>query len=304
MTKPETVPLVIAADENYLQHAGVMLASLFVHNPELCFKIYLISNVVYKSNYQKVRKLVMEAGHQFERLAIDASRLQHLKLSAHATTAVYYRLLIPELLDKSIEKVLYLDCDLIVKDSLMPLWKMQLMDHPVAAGAEQHFDRHHALGMSADAPYFNSGVMLMNLPVWRRNNIAEHAIEFLRENPDRIEAWDQDALNAVLQGNWLPLHPRWNLQTSHFGEGEVKQEHSAELEECRRRPAVIHYTAKFKPWHSWCSHPLKDEYYQYLSLTPWKNFRLPEHTRWHLLKQRAKKLVNWVARKNLFEVYA
>lgn len=296
------VDIAITTDEHYMQHAGVMLASLFAHHAGVTFRVHLVSNAVHHDNYRKLQGLVAGAGHEFRAVAIDAGRLQHLKLSAHATTAVYYRLLIPELLDAPAEKVLYLDCDLVVKDSLLPLWETPLGNHPVAAVAEPYFARHAALGLPAGAPYFNSGVMLINLPAWRRENVTERAVSFLQQHPDRIEAWDQDALNVVLPGNWLPLAARWNQQTSHFDAATPQQ--SAQWEECRNRPAVIHYSSRFKPWHAWCNHPLRHEYYRYLRLTPWRNFRLPEHTPWHRVKQSAKKIVNRIARKNIFEVYA
>jgi lipopolysaccharide biosynthesis glycosyltransferase len=186
---------------------------------------------------------------------------------------VYYRLLLPELLDAPVEKVLYLDCDLVVKDSLLPLWEMPLGDRPVAAVAEPHFSRHEALGLPGGAPYFNSGVMLINLSAWRQLRVTEQCIGFLQAHPDKIEFWDQDALNVVLAGNWLPLHPRWNQQTIHF----EPQKHRFPLDEpvlaaCLAHPAIIHYSAKFKPWHDWCDHPRKGEYYHYLAATEWKNF--------------------------------
>ncbi len=297
-----SIHVAVTTDEHYLQHAGVVLASLFVHNPGVTFHVHLVSNATESPDYRQTRQLVTDAGHHFRAVPIDTGRLQHLKLSAHATTAVYYRLLLPELLDDAITRVLYLDCDLVVKDALLPLWETPLGNHPVAAVAEPHFTRHAGLGLPAGAPYFNSGVMLINLPAWRRENVTQRAIAFLQQHPGRIEAWDQDALNVVLRDNWLPLAARWNQQTSHFDEAAPGG--SAQWEECRQRPAIIHYSSKFKPWHAWCSHPLKGEYYRYLRLTPWKHFRLPEHSRWHRVKQSVKQLVNRVTRKNIFEVYA
>ncbi len=296
------VDIAITTDENYMQHGGVMLASLFAHHIGITFRVHLVTNAVNHVSFSKLRKLVTAAGHELHCLSIDTSRLQYLKLSAHATTAVYYRLLIPELLDKSIEKVLYLDCDLIVKDSLLPLWEMQLTDYAIAAVAEPHFQRHHSLGLSADAPYFNSGVMLINLPVWHRENISERALAFLEKNPDRIEFWDQDALNVVLQGIWLSLQPCWNQQSAHLKllttEGLTPDEW-----EGLESPAVIHYSSKHKPWHSWCNHPLKHEYYYYLKMTPWKSFKLKEQTWQHQAKQGIKKALNLISGIKKYELY-
>jgi lipopolysaccharide biosynthesis glycosyltransferase len=121
--------------------------------------------------------------------------------------------------------------------------------------------------------------MLMNLDHWRRHGHAATVVDYIRNNPDNISAWDQDGLNAVLHSQWLELHPRWNAQTILFEhEGRNLPVPADVLALCLARPAVIHYTAKFKPWHYWCEHPLKHEYYRYLAGTPWKNFRPREKT--------------------------
>jgi lipopolysaccharide biosynthesis glycosyltransferase len=88
------IHVAVTTDEHYLQHAGVMLTSLFVHNPQERFVVYLVSNASEHPDYGKLKKMVTDAATG-SGVTIDTRLLQYLKLTAHATTAVYYRLLIP-----------------------------------------------------------------------------------------------------------------------------------------------------------------------------------------------------------------
>jgi lipopolysaccharide biosynthesis glycosyltransferase len=121
-----------------------------------------------------------------------------------------------------------------------------------------------ALGLPEGTKYFNSGVLLINLSFWRKNNVAERAISFVRNNPDKVQYWDQDALNAILINQWVELPTCWNWQywwrTSY---PETEQE-----------PAIVHFITSDKPWHWSNSHIFKQEYHQYRIKTPWRRYKL------------------------------
>lgn len=266
------VDIALTTDEKYLPHAGVMLASLFANAKEATFVVHCVTNAAGTPEWAKLEGMVAGAGHQLRVLAPDDAPLRDLKLSGHATTAVYYRLLLPELIDPAVPKVLYLDCDLVVKSDVTALWNTDLGPYALAAVRDPLFTAYETLGIPPARGYFNSGVMLLNLDHWRRHGHAARVVAFIRDNPGKITTWDQDGLNALLHSQWLELHPRWNVQTILFEhEGRNLPVPREVLLECLAHPAVIHYTAKFKPWHAWCEHPRKAEYYRYLARTPWKN---------------------------------
>lgn len=300
------IHIALAIDKPYIQHAGVLLCSLFEHNLKNKFIIHLIIDFDENKELEKLRALVCTYGQYLSCLRIQNDKLKNYKLSDHATTAVYYRLLLPKLLSSKLKKVLYLDSDIVIKKDLLPLWKTDLAGYPLAAVREPLFNRHQQLGIPEDTLYFNSGVMLINLPVWRNEEISETTMDFVERHPERISYWDQDGLNAVLSGNWLELHPKWNQQTMFF-EAEKYKNFSIDealLKESLQKPGIIHYSAKFKPWDYWCSHPLKEEYFFYLKKTPWRNFYIVEFSFLHMLKQKIKKNINKFLGVKIFEVYA
>lgn len=298
-----TIHIACAIDIGYIQHLGVMLCSLFENNKQSKFYVYAIIDFEENKDYRNLEKLVKSYCHVLQFIKVDGEKLNGLVISDHATTAVYYRLLLPQLLDTSITKILYLDSDIIVKKSLKELWETDIGSVPVAAVEEPLFNRHEQLGLPMGAPYFNSGVLLVNLTLWREMKVSEKAFTFIEENPDKIHFWDQDALNVVLVNNWKKLHPKWNQQTVHFEAKELGVTDNTILE-CLNTPTIIHYSSKFKPWSYLCTHPQKGEYFYYLKFTPWKGFKIAEHSFWHIIKQNTKRFINSLLGRKVFEVYA
>ena len=125
--------------------------------------------------------------------------------------SAYYRLLLVSILPTDIEKVLYLDCDIIVCGDISYLWKIDLENYAVAAISDLKIMplngiHSQTLSMSYDLAYFNSGFMLVNLSYWRRYNLERRLLTFLKTHI--VVFHDQDALNYVLKGKWFMLPPQ------------------------------------------------------------------------------------------------
>jgi lipopolysaccharide biosynthesis glycosyltransferase len=265
-----------------------MLTSLFVNNPENKFQIHLF--IDFDEN-RELQKLISHIG-SFKQLVnviyLDASAVDNLKITGHVSKATYFRLLIPEYLEKFTDKVIYLDSDLLVFENLLPLWEISLHEFPVAGVEEISFIRE-----GIDYKVFNAGVLLLDIRYWNQNCLTEKALDFARNNFDKITYWDQDVLNYIFRQNWLALSEKWNITSGYF---ELKS-NIAEI-------SIVHFTGSLKPWHYHCQHPLKKEYFNYLRKTPWKNFGFPEDTLQHRLKQNLKKGINFLAGRKIFEIYA
>lgn len=158
------------------------------------------------------------------------------------TVASFLRLQIPAIVPLDIERVLYIDCDVVVDDDITQLWALDLGDAPIWAVADRprsyFYDRigfkFKEISARKDAPYFNSGVLLMNLNSWRKMNVSENAIAFLYAYCAQLYFPDQDALNAVSVGKWGELEKRWNAQTHRMNRW------------CKST-GITHYTSH-KPW--------------------------------------------------------
>ncbi|QHT70541.1 glycosyltransferase family 8 protein [Rhodocytophaga rosea] len=300
----ELIPVVTTLDAGYLQHCAVMLGSLFKNNPTYNFHIYIIISFADNNDLQKLKSFVTNYQHALEIVRIDDKEINNFQTVHHITTATYYRLLIPGLLPVSINKVLYLDVDVIIRRDISDLWNTNIENYSVAAVMEPMFTRHAKLNIPKEANYFNAGVLLMNLEKWRKNDTTRQILTFIDKNNGSLEMLEQDALNAILYDQWLCLPFVWNV-TSVLFTATAKELHidESELINVITNPCIIHYTGYSKPWHYTNTHPFKKEYYKYLQLTPWKNFKHPEETVWHKIKQSGKKLMNLAYGRKKFEVY-
>ena len=277
----KTIYVATAIDKNYVQHVGVMLCSLFKNNPQNKFYIYLFyNNGIEKASLVLLRTLVEHYNHSLETTKIDDNSTKHFKVSGHITVASYFRLFIPAFASERLNKIIYLDADIVVNGSIASLWNTDIQAYSVGAVENVTAVRKAVLQHTDEHCYFNAGVLLINLDKWRKEEVMQKALEFIHRNPAQIEFHDQDVLNAILYGRWLPLHPKYNMQGALFmDEFKSFRGNPTELQEAIRNPVIIHYSTPQKPWHYLSFHPYTKEYYKYLAFTPWKNYR-PSDKNW------------------------
>jgi lipopolysaccharide biosynthesis glycosyltransferase len=141
------------------------------------------------------------------------------------------------------------------------------------------------LGLPADAPYLNGGLLVANIEMWRRENFAKQMIDCLRTHREHVLWWDQYALNVVLARRWRPLDYRWNQGTHIFAYPNWRESPVApeRFEQLRNNPWIVHFCSPSKPWHYFCKHPFRQEFFRCLRQTEWRNWR-PERPK-RLLKQ-------------------
>jgi lipopolysaccharide biosynthesis glycosyltransferase len=214
------------------------------------------------------------------------------------SSTMWYRILLPELLPE-VERVLYLDVDTIAMSPLGPLWETDLSDHYLAAVTNvfqpDHLPRLGELGIDDPRDYFNSGVVLFNLELMRRDGATERLRQCGQARRDELWWPDQDALNLVLGSRRVPLHPRWNCMNSLmefpwsvyvFGRRAVA--------EARESPAIRHFEgpARNKPWHYLCPTDMRAPYLEHRRHTPWPDVRLEGRTL-GAMWARALRVIRW-----------
>lgn len=129
------------------------------------------------------------------------------------------------------------------------------------------------LRLSPREPYFNNGVMLVDVDVWRREGIRARAIDLMRSHA--LPYGEQDALNVMFAGKWKRLHPRWNLQAGHFHDPCLAwvTEEIQDLDRALTDPAVVHFNGPDKPWKYGCRHPFASRWFECLDRTPDRGWR-------------------------------
>lgn len=278
----DLIQIVFTIDENYIQHCAVTITSLCENTKNAKINISIVNNGIGKKSVSKLNKYLKKFTNinQLNWLEIDTEQIKDAPLTHHVSLATYYRILLPKILDKNLTKVLFLDSDIIIRKNITPLWETDISEF--SHGAVAHigdFESHKEyLGMDKNSDYFNAGIMLINLKYWREYEITEKAIQYLKENVDKIKFWDQDILNCLFESKWFPLDSQWNATEIIFKpdlwkESNFEPKFCQELNKLSQDPAIVHFTGSGKPWHYYHNHPYKQEYYYYLKKTPWKRFR-------------------------------
>lgn len=267
------ITIVTSLDNEYTQHCLVMLTSLAIHSKthKERIKVYIIAPELDKTNQNILKEQSDRLDIRLQFLTFDSTIAKNFFVSHHLSVATYYRIFIPELLGDEIKKAIYLDSDIVVKDDIAKLWKFDIGEQILGvvhdfAGAY----RRKELEIPDEYSYFNAGVLLINLEAWRKSNLTSKLIRFIKGNPEKLKFHDQDALNALLYNTVKYLPYRWNVQTPIFQQQIIED---SDLQQAIKSPAIIHYTTASKPWHITNTHYYKEEYYKYLKLTPFKDFR-------------------------------
>ena len=271
---------------SYAEHLAVAMCSLFETNGDLRFDVYIVNSDIDRKTWDKIAMLAERYGHKLIDVRISDQALTGVVLGHHFSKANYYRLFIPEELGAA--KALYLDSDIVVNGSIKELYEVILDDCYLAAVINPGFDRHEELEMSKESKYFNSGVMLLNLTKWRQDGVKARVIELVKRKPDAIQYVDQCGINSVVDGRWVEIHPKFNVQSSFFGAGAelyAQLFKSGELAEALRNPVIIHYTGTSKPWQFRNAHRYRSLYWKYLRMTPFRHYvskdlNIPHVVRW------------------------
>jgi lipopolysaccharide biosynthesis glycosyltransferase len=267
------------SSHEYLPHVATMLHSLLEHRGSLELEAhYLHGSEVPESDRRALVEMVERGGGRAVLHEVSPERISGLPRMERIPQQMWYRTFLPELLP-GVDKILYLDADVLAVDSVQPLWETELADRYVAAVTNvwEPWNLGYVESLNLARPYFNSGVLLMNLELLRHEGKTAEVVAYALAQ-GHLPWGDQDALNVVLGARRLDLHPRWNCMNSMVvfeWAPDVLGEQA--LREALEHPALRHFEGPDanKPWHVLCAHPDDQrEYLRHRRATPWADFRL------------------------------
>jgi lipopolysaccharide biosynthesis glycosyltransferase len=266
----EPISVLFCSNRTYCEPMATAITSLLKSNPRHWFRIFIMLS----EPAEKERRYLTATIHRFSNaeftfIDFKCDKIRYFPTTDHIPIESYFRYFLDQFLPSDVEKVLYLDCDLIVRSDIEELWRTPLEGHVLAAVPDQFSDNLQAIGFREDEPYFNGGVLLFNVCRWREVNQTKHLLAYIDANGPVLRYHDQDAINVVLRGEIVPLHPTWNFTPRHAesGPGILGLSMGAFIR-LRNDPAIIHFTG-IKPWRPNCEPHYKDHYLHYRSLTPW-----------------------------------
>ena len=255
-----------AADMNYYTQAAVLVHSLSMTQLEDT-ELIVFGNGWNNDKVSSLKKIAMNHV-SVEVVSVDANEFSDIKLSHGFPLATAYNLIAPKYLLKEHDHAIYMDADIVILDDLGKVWNQPLTTalsavldaHIGFVGFPSMWRPWRELGIDPMAPYLNTGLMNIDLKLWREQEITEKCLDLLATY--ELPCVDQDALNLVLNGNFDHLHPRYNMMPYHLMT-KLRTvdliEDPNEIEDAIKSPAMIHFHRSFlgKPWVRGCAHPAR-----------------------------------------------
>ena len=247
------VTVVYACDDNYAALTAVSAVSLLKHNPGV--EIILVGCRLQPESIELVKSQIEKSSGKFRYVDVSAkiNELQSMGACSYVSYAVYSRIFIGELLPDLHGKVLYLDCDTLIVDSIAKIFETDLRGNPLALAPDAaHPAYKRVISLPANKPYYNTGVTLIDLDKWRQRRCTERLMEELKSPHGRNPLGDQDIIVRVLNDEITELDRRWNFLSQYILYGR------------KERPAIYHFSGNTlgRPWFTSSRHPLRESYRQ------------------------------------------
>lgn len=287
--------IVFCLDNNYIPHCATVMASIVNHNREEEIIFHILTDHISEEKVYRLENWTKQFKNKYLEIhTIDVKKFKDFPLgNAYINLTTYFRLLIPELI-KDTDKVLYLDCDVIVNSQLSDLWSTNINDYAVAGVRDRINDSirlYNRLGYDMKYGYINAGVLLINLKKWREENIFVKALELAMKNPSILKNHDQDIINMIFFDSKKILDFKYNLLEYYLYTEDwfyMDRKYYPEIVKACKNPAIIHFCMPQKPWNFECINPYKELYYKYRKMTPWPELKLIHRKEKISKKQRLK----------------
>lgn len=274
--------IVICLNKGYLMPTTVMLCSLFENNKGEQICVHALLGEGGEMCISPLKALAEKYCQVIEFHHVDMQTLPYLPVkckgqNSYITIEAYLRLFLCDYLPEDIDKVLYLDGDMIICQNISELWEWDLGEAAVGAvPGFKGFDVHYInnLGYDVRYGYFNSGVLLVNLKLWREECVKDIFLSYLRDGSHSLLYHDQDVLNAVFYNKKIELPIKYNLTTGLLFKDRfhsISCSYYHEIKEAFNDPVIIHYAGPYKPWFSNIHTPLKSYFEKYFKIMGCKN---------------------------------
>ncbi|MBR2343788.1 MAG: glycosyltransferase family 8 protein [Clostridia bacterium] len=239
----EEIPIFFSTDDNYIPYLDVALSSLIDNaSREYSYRIIVLNTGLAPENVELVKKNERE-GFRIDFLDISEELInikEKFKNVYHFSVVTYYRLFIASLFPEY-NKVLYLDCDLVVLGDVSELYNMPIGNNILAAAPEEfvrstpefRLYAERALGVNPDG-YVNAGVLVINTEAFRKYGIEERFVELISRYDFDLLDPDQAYLNYLCDGKIFSLPSGWNKEPMAYP--------------CEGKKNIVHYALYKKPW--------------------------------------------------------
>jgi|GEM_PF-712534 len=259
-----------ASDDNYARHLGVLITSISNNMGKEKIRYWILSNDIDKRNRQLLEGM---SNNKLKIVLVDADDTnfnfarKSLRTNAHVSLSTYLRLFICRYVPQDIHKILYLDCDMVCKGSLMELLEMPFDGNSIF-GVEDILSKENKSRLGVEK-YINAGMLLIDLKKWREGNYQNLLYQYVVRNYGNsalLFYHDQDTINSVLNNSIGYVDSKWNAQTSSYSTKEQER-----MNKIGKTAVIIHFISDRKPWKQGAKSPFFNDYAHYFKMGPWSD---------------------------------
>lgn len=249
----EPIVLLTTLNENYLPQLKVLLTSILINNPDETFQLYLIHRSIPTELLSELSIRCREMGCELMPVTVDEELFRSAPTTRRYPQEMYYRLLAPQLLPDTLERIIYLDPDTLVINPLRPLWEMDLEGNLFAAAAHtgptELANDVNRIRLGMEHKYYNSGVLLIDLKAGRERIVSQEIFRYAEEHPKELILPDQDILNILYGSQILELSDYlWNYDARNFRSYVMRSSGAATVDWVMENTVILHFCGKAKPW--------------------------------------------------------
>ncbi|HAU5566002.1 TPA: sugar glycosyltransferase [Serratia fonticola] len=256
-----------AINQAYTRGMGISLFSLLKHHPEQSFHVHIFTTSISDQDKSRLKVLAKRYPVAISVHLFDETWMDDLPTIGRYSKSIYFRLIIPAVVKNHCDRVLYIDADTLVTGDLTDLLTLDFLGKTVGVCNDTKRARQiqcAALKLTS-GNYFNSGLLMINIPQWNSHHITERVCDLLTREGPSFRFPDQDALNVLLENETYLLPKKYNYIYDIISH---KVWHEIQLPE---DTVMVHFTGKCKPWHNWAGGDISELYDYYNAQSPWSS---------------------------------
>lgn len=261
--------ILVTLNSGYIKPLCVMLHSLLCTHPDIIFDIYILNKSLTDNDYNYLKNNLKKSNYHLHDIKICDDMLTDAPVTDRYPREMYYRIFAAKFLPSCIDKVLYLDPDLIILKNLENLYNIDLNNNYFAAASHVNKPLQKIneirLQMEKGCPYINSGVMLMNIALLRKHQDYSKVFEYISKNKNILFLPDQDIISAVYSDKIITIDPYIYNMTERMLFSPKTRKMDINIEWVKENSAIVHYCGRNKPWKENYTGFLGNFYNQYAS---------------------------------------
>ena len=276
------IHIACCSNEKLAPMFGVVVTSIGINVTSDDVMMYLLHNGLKRSTVKRLQKIADRYNVGLKFLEIDLEILKDCPVDEkihYGNIMMYARLLLPSKLP-NLDKVIYLDCDLVVCKDLKSLWETDVNDVAVTMAPDLLYQDKATLSrLGINNNYLNSGVIVMNLDYWRKHDVMKRLLAYISDKGNELIYNDQDSLNAILHDERRQLPVKYNVTPHYFlkNPDNYPKEMHEEIRDARINPIIFHFLGKIKPWSLGCYLPGKELFMKYQKASGWRHFTIEKY---------------------------